>query len=142
MKPFLFVAVAAALLAGLFLFFKPSHIAEEPRVAAAPPAPVQPPLEAPPTGTAANPVVAEFVVKAGKLASGDPTVKAREGDEVTLKITTDAADELHVHGYDVHGHLKAGETATIRIQATRSGRFPFELHKARLELGTLEVYPR
>jgi hypothetical protein len=90
----------------------------------------------------AAPLVFDLVVKGGKLVSGSPVVKAREGDEVTLTITSDTGDEVHLHGYDRHLPLKAGEAATLHIQATRTGRFPFELHKAHGELGTLEVYPR
>jgi hypothetical protein len=154
MKSFMFVAVAAAVLGGLFLFFKPARLADEPPVAVAPaatppaatvsspaPAPVVPPA-IPAAETPLEPNTLEVIVKDGKVVSGNTLLKARQGDEVTLKITSDAADEVHVHGYDRHAQVKPGETTTLRIKATRTGRFPFELHKSRLELGTLEIYPR
>jgi hypothetical protein len=84
----------------------------------------------------------DLVVKGGRLVSGDPLVKVRQGDSVTLRVTSDKADELHLHGYDRHAHIKAGATAVVTLKADRTGRFPFELHKSHVELGTLEVYPR
>jgi FtsP/CotA-like multicopper oxidase with cupredoxin domain len=162
MRSFLFLAVAAAILGGLFFLFRPAHLAEETRVAAAsapaaitsapasaaPIAPLAPAPQPQPQPATAAPQAApaprevELVVKSGKLVSGEPVIKVREGDEVTLRITSDKADEVHMHGYDRHAHIKANGTATITLKADRTGRFPFELHKSHLELGTLEVYPR
>jgi FtsP/CotA-like multicopper oxidase with cupredoxin domain len=161
MRPFFFLAIAAAILGGLFLLFKPGRIAEDARAGAAPqasatPAPRAPAAQAPtaaPTPAAAAPQAASpapaagprdvaLVVKGGQLVSGNPVIQVRQGDEVTLRITSDKADELHMHGYDRHAHIAAGGTATLKIKADRTGRFPFELHKSHLELGTLEVYPR
>jgi hypothetical protein len=117
-----------------------------PSSAAAPVPTAAPRVDAPVAAQAAPAAPAtkevELVVKAGKLASGDTTIKLQQGDEVTLRITTDKADELHLHGYDKHMHLRAGVPAELKLRADRTGRFPFELHKSHLELGTLEVYPR
>jgi hypothetical protein len=153
MKAVLFMVVTAVVLGGLFFFLKPAQVAIEPRAAA--PALAQQPKASPvasakaqmlpvevPAAERAEPDEYDLVVKAGKLVSGTGDVKARQGDEITLRITSDVADDVHVHGYDRHAHLKPGETTTIRIKATRTGRFPFELHKSRLELGSLEIYPR
>lgn len=156
MRSFVFLAIAAAILGGLFFLFKPARLADEPRVAASLPQPAAPaPALAPPEAPQVQPRVAsspapapsgpfevDLVVKAGKLVSGDPVVKVRQGDEVTLRITSDKADEVHLHGYERHAHITAGSTVTLKIKADRTGRFPFELHKSHLELGTLEVYPR
>jgi hypothetical protein len=56
-------------------------------------------------------------------------------------LKSDIADELHLHGYDLHIKTKPGETATLRFNASKTGRFGYELHHAKAELGALEVYP-
>ena len=84
----------------------------------------------------------DIVVKDGKLASGPDRMKVLEGDQVTLRIQSNANDELHVHGYDLKLRIKAGEIATLQFAATRSGRFELELHRRHAPAGALEVYPK
>ncbi len=84
----------------------------------------------------------DFVVKGGERVAGPLTMQAREGEDVSIKVTSDRADELHVHGYDLHTPVKAEEPAVLFFKATHSGRFEVELHKAGLQLGALEVLPK
>jgi FtsP/CotA-like multicopper oxidase with cupredoxin domain len=83
-----------------------------------------------------------LIVRSGRLASGSSVIQVREGDRVRLELTTDTADELHVHGYDLHLNTHPGEMVSLNFVAKRTGRFGLELHRAELELGALEVYPR
>ena len=69
-------------------------------------------------------------------------VKVNQGDTLRLLVTSDEADELHVHGYDLHLPLKPGKTQILSFVAAHTGRFPIELHRADVELVVLEVYPR
>jgi hypothetical protein len=91
--------------------------------------------------TAASKTI-ELVVRGGRLLSGPDVTRLVQGDKVTLRITSDAADELHVHGYDLHLHLVADKPASLSFTANRSGRFGYELHHAHTDLGALEVYTR
>lgn len=84
----------------------------------------------------------EIVVKDGKLAGAPEKMQVRVGDQVTLRIQSNANDELHVHGYDLKLRIKAGELATLQFAATRSGRFELELHRRHTPAGALEVYPK
>jgi len=59
-----------------------------------------------------------------------------------IRITSDDADEVHRHGYDLHLKLKPGIAGTLEFKAKLTGRFTYELHKSGLDLGVLEVYPR
>jgi len=86
--------------------------------------------------------VFDIVVQRGKRVSGPAILKVRQGDDVTLHITADTADEFHLHGYNLLVQLVPNHTATVHVVAKLSGRFTYELHKADLELGALEVYPR
>lgn len=155
----LFLVAGVALLAGLFFFFKPKPEAEpvtppapESATAAAPVAAAAPEAAA---AAAAAPVVAttpaaaavrqrvfELVVKDGKLISGPEVLTAREGDQILIRVTSDRNDRLHLHGYDFEMQVKANETTDLAFKATRSGRFEYELHKAHVDLGALEVQPK
>jgi hypothetical protein len=81
-------------------------------------------------------------VRDGKRISGPAVFQVRQGEQVTLRIESNANDELHVHGYDLKLKLKGGEPATLEFAAARSGRFELELHKRHTQLGALEVYPQ
>ena len=84
----------------------------------------------------------KVVVKQGRRISGPETIKTSEGADVTLTVTSDQPDELHLHGYDLHLDLAPNEPATLHFKADHSGRFDYELHHANVTLGTLEVLPR
>src|SRR5688572_13533296 len=116
----IFALVGLALLAGLFVVFRPD-------------APAPPPAVTPPVQQAAPPVtparkVFELVVTGGRLTSGPEVIQVQHGDAVTLRVTADRADELHLHGYDLHVQLAPGLPSMLAFTADRSGRFAFELH--------------
>jgi FtsP/CotA-like multicopper oxidase with cupredoxin domain len=136
----LFVVLGIAVLGGLFWWFKP-----EPEPAPLPAAAA--PLSAPAAATEKTfgvPAsrVFEVAVSKGRLASGPAQIQVHAGEMVTLHVTSDQDDELHLHGYDLHLSLRAGQRATLMFKAEHSGRFDYELHHAHLELGTLEVLPQ
>ncbi|HUS24903.1 MAG TPA: hypothetical protein VM369_08135 [Candidatus Binatia bacterium] len=138
MPVLLYPMIGVVLLVVLFVLFKPAPapapapeaVAE---VATAPAEPVQ---------AAPAPKIFELVVKDGHLESGPSTLSVTQGDEVLLRVTADRADQLHLHGYDLHVALVPGTPAELRFTADRSGRFDFELHHANVELGALEVQPK
>jgi hypothetical protein len=84
----------------------------------------------------------EIVVEAGKPVGGAKAVRVVRDDEVRLTVRSDRDDELHLHGYNLHLHLKAGKPATLRFKARRTGRFSAELHKADTEIVVFEIYPK
>jgi hypothetical protein len=132
-KPAAFAIVALVLVAALWHVFRP-HAPERqaqgglPGAAASNPAPRE--------------HVFDLVVKDGKLTSGHPVIQVHQGEHVVLRISSNATDELHLHGYDLHARITPQETAVLEFSANRTGRFTLELHEAQTELGALEVYPR
>jgi hypothetical protein len=77
---------------------------------------------------------------AGGQASGDTgRVPVASGEHVTLVITSDAADEVHVHGYDLEAELAPGQPTEIAFDATIPGVFEVELHEAGTLLLSLQV---
>ncbi len=126
-RAWIFVLVGLAVSAGLYAIFEPA---------------TAPSATQAPAATRPAPRVFELVIAGGKLASGPRLIQLQQGEVVTLEVTSDQNDELHVHGYDLHAQLQAHTPTTLRFEADRSGRFAYELHQARVELGVLEVQPR
>lgn len=83
----------------------------------------------------------DFEITQGRV-TGPPLLAVTQGERVTLRVRSDVADELHVHGYDLSAPLPAGEPVALSFVAGTAGRFEVELHKAHREIGALEVQPR
>lgn len=82
------------------------------------------------------------LVVAGDRVTGDTgIVEVAVGEPVRLTVTSDVADEVHVHGpgrgFSVD--VAAGGTATIEFVQTAPGRFEIELEQARRVLTRLQV---
>lgn len=88
---------------------------------------------APPSGT-----IIELEVTDGKLEGGARREAAPLGEEVTVRVSGNSADHVHVHGYDLFLHLEdgAGELAFV---ADIPGVFEIELEEAGIVLVQLEV---
>ncbi|WP_193345672.1 hypothetical protein [Blastococcus saxobsidens] len=54
-------------------------------------------------------------------------------------VTSDVADEVHLHGYDVSAPVAPGEPATLTFDATIPGVFELELHEVGEELLSVQV---
>jgi heme/copper-type cytochrome/quinol oxidase subunit 2 len=77
---------------------------------------------------------------AGGQASGDTgRVSVAVGEHVTLVITSDVADEVHLHGYDLETELSPGQPAELSFDATIPGVFQVELHEAGTQVLSLQV---
>ena len=61
------------------------------------------------------------------------------GEQVTLVLTSDVADQVHVHGYDLTAELVPGQPSEIAFAATIPGVFEVELHDAGTVLLSLQV---
>ncbi|MFF6778255.1 hypothetical protein ACFY8W_32555 [Streptomyces sp. NPDC012637] len=66
-------------------------------------------------------------------------IELKKGERVTLQVTADRADTLHVHGYDRELPLTTGRTATLTLTVDRTGLFEVETHESGLVLTQLVV---
>ena len=64
-----------------------------------------------------------------------------KGDGVVVLVTSDVADEVHVHGYDLMRDVAPGAPARIAFQATIPGRFEIELEDRGVQIAELTVNP-
>ncbi|MEV6249231.1 hypothetical protein AB0M38_23930 [Streptomyces sp. NPDC051742] len=76
----------------------------------------------------------------GKTVSPPPSrIELKKGEHLTLRVTSDRADTLHVHGYDRELPLSPGTPATLTLTADRTGLFEVETHESGLVLTQLVV---
>jgi len=85
--------------------------------------------------------VVRVVVVNGVPSGGIVRETVAKGDRVALVVTSDVADEVHVHGYDVSRDIAAGGTVQIRFKATLPGRFEVELEERGVPIAELTVSP-
>lgn len=80
------------------------------------------------------------VTVSGGQASGDTgRVEVPVGTTVRLTVTSDAADQVHVHGYDLTAAVSPGQSTQLEFVADRAGVFEVELHDARQVVTRLQV---
>ncbi len=82
--------------------------------------------------------VIELVITDGKLEGGARREQVGLGDTVTLRVTGDSTDEVHVHGYDLFIHLVDG-VGELTFEASIPGVFEVELEGPHTLLLRLEV---
>jgi hypothetical protein len=89
--------------------------------------------------TASGPVTITVQVKGGKPVGGIQRATANKGEQVAIVVHSDVADEVHVHGYDLHKDVKAGGTVRIQFAANITGVFEAELEGRKLQIVELTV---
>ncbi|GAA4547525.1 hypothetical protein [Pseudonocardia xishanensis] len=109
--------------------------AAAPTAAAQPAAPAAAGQVAP--GTSARVLRVSFAN--GRVTGDTGTVPVALGERVRLEITSDTAEEAHLHGYDCEVRVPAGGTASIDLTADIPGEFELELHHSGAPLATLRV---
>jgi hypothetical protein len=78
------------------------------------------------------------------LLQGGEVTKLRytEGETVRFRVTSEEAEEVHVHGYDIAKDIPAGETVTVSFKADITGIFEIEYEHAGEQIGQLRVDPK
>jgi ABC-type glycerol-3-phosphate transport system substrate-binding protein len=93
------------------------------------------------TTAAAKPVEVTIVVENGAPKGGIVRQTVSQGDDVVLVVTSDVADEIHLHGYDRSKDVPAGGTIRLPFTATLPGRFEVELEQRGVQIADLTVNP-
>lgn len=89
----------------------------------------------------ADPTLVRIRVVDGASEGGIVRATVAEDARVVIVVTSDAADEVHLHGYDVSRPVAAGGTARLTFRATIPGRFEIELEERGVPIGELTVQP-
>lgn len=85
--------------------------------------------------------VPTIVVRNGEPAGGVQELEYSAGDEVRFRVSSNRADEVHVHGYDIEKEIPAGGSATLSFPAEIEGIFEVELHEGEAQIAELRVNP-
>ncbi len=75
----------------------------------------------------------------GEVTGGTQRVPVPLGEAVTLVVTGDVVDEVHVHGYDFYRDVRPGAEVMITFLADIPGVFEVEMHDSGLMLAQLRV---
>lgn len=74
--------------------------------------------------------VIEATVADGEVTVADTRIDVERGSTVLLRISADATDEVHLHGYDVLADVTPDQAAELRFTADTPGVFEVELEGA------------
>ena len=106
--------------------------------ATAPAVPKSPTTPPPAKDTPAGRVI-DVTITGRKVTPAPTTVDLKAGEKLTLVVTSDHDDELHAHGFDVEGTLKAGTPSTVTLTGTEPGLYEVETHEPPLRLMMIAV---
>ncbi len=93
-----------------------------------------------PTGNG-QPTIETVVVRDGEPVGGVAELEYDAGEQVRFRVSSNEADEVHVHGYDIEEEIPAGGTATVSFPADIEGIFEVELHGSEKQIAELRVNP-
>jgi hypothetical protein len=88
-----------------------------------------------------KPATPTIVVRNGEPVGGVQELEYDAGDEIRFRVSSNQADEVHVHGYDVEEEIPAGGSAVVSFPAEIEGIFEVELHGSGAQIAELHVNP-
>ena len=129
-----FALVAAVVVVAVvgFIVLQPDDKKETSKAPA--PAPGKPAKPAPPP-------VPQIKVQNAKPVGGIKTITVDKGDRIRFAVTSDVADEIHVHGYDFMKDVEAGGKVSFDFPAKFDGEFEVELEQRGEQIAKLVVNP-
>ena len=77
----------------------------------------------------------------GKPDAGVMVVRVKKAANVLIKVNSNSAEELHLHGYDLRLPVSQNAISELRFQALKTGRFEMESHLTHRPVLILEVRP-
>jgi hypothetical protein len=78
----------------------------------------------------AQPEAFRINVKGGVVDGDTQTFTVKKNDIVRIVVTSDAPDEIHLHGYDIEKEAAPGKPARFKFKANVEGAFIIESHAA------------
>lgn len=97
-----------------------------------------------PTATARDalpPPPERLAVRGGKPVGGVKKIVVKKGDDLRLEVSSDAPNEIHMHGYDVKRNAAPGKPARFRVKTDLEGVFEIEVEDTGTKIANLVVEP-
>jgi hypothetical protein len=139
----LIVAAAIVVAAGLFLVLRPDDDGSGAQTGTTTTAPTTTPTTTvpPPPPKPPPPARVRINVRSGTPVGGIRRVTVGKGRRVVLIVTSDVADHVHLHGYDVMRDVAPGRPARLAFRATIVGTVEVELEDRHLALARITTQP-
>jgi hypothetical protein len=80
-------------------------------------------------------------VKDGQPVGGPKELTVAKGDTVTIEVSVDSPQEIHVHGYELEAEATPDAPAVIEFTADLEGVFDVESHTSEALLAKVVVEP-
>jgi FtsP/CotA-like multicopper oxidase with cupredoxin domain len=77
-----------------------------------------------------EPEATRIQIRGGSVVGGAQDIEVERGDVVRIVVTSDAPDDIHLHGYDIERKTAPGQPARFRFTADAEGAFEIESHVA------------
>jgi hypothetical protein len=91
--------------------------------------------QAPPTR-----LVIDVDIKGGKVTPTNEQLQAGLKEQIVVRISSDAADELHVHSTPEHSfNVEAKPMQSFQFTVDVPGKVDIELHKLNKTIATIQV---
>ena len=81
----------------------------------------------------------EVTVTGRTVDPAPSTVSLGVGDQLTLVVTSDHDDTLHIHGFDIERPLSAGKATSVTVTGKQPGVYEVETHHPELRLLKIAV---
>ena len=78
----------------------------------------------------AQPQAFRINVKGGVVDGDTQTFTVKKNDRVRIVVSSDAPDQIHLHGYDIEKEATPGKPARFDFKANVEGAFIIESHAA------------
>jgi hypothetical protein len=92
-----------------------------------------------PTGAG---LVVDITIAKGQVTPTNATLQATVAQPITLRVTSDATDELHVHSVPDHKfRVAAAANQTFQFSVDVPGNVDVELHHLDRTIATIQVRP-
>jgi hypothetical protein len=85
--------------------------------------------------------VSTIVVRDGEPVGGAQELEFSAGEEIRFRVSSDQAEEIHVHGYDVSQDVPAGGTVEFDFPADLEGIYEVELEALGVQILELRINP-
>ncbi|MGH3081141.1 MAG: hypothetical protein ACRDNH_08410 [Gaiellaceae bacterium] len=145
MSRLLLVAAAIVVAAGLFVFLRPND--DEDTTPTTPTTTTMPTTvtdrepSVPPPPRPPSPAEVRITVRGGTPVGGVRRLTVGKGRRVILIVTSDVADQVHLHGYDVMRDVAPGSPARLAFTATIVGTVEVELEDRGVPLARITTQP-
>jgi FtsP/CotA-like multicopper oxidase with cupredoxin domain len=78
----------------------------------------------------AKPQAVRIQIRGGNVVGGPADIRVKKGDQVSIVVSADAPDDIHLHGYDIEKPVEPGKPARFEFTADIEGIFEIESHVA------------